>query len=41
MSLDDMVRRGELERLPPTVGEIPALLKTICRPPDRGRSESD
>ena len=31
MSLDDMVRRGELERLPPTVEEIPALLKTINR----------
>jgi len=31
MSLDDMFRRGELERLPPTVGEIPALLRTICR----------
>jgi len=31
MSLDDMFRRGELERLPPTVGEIPALLKTINR----------
>jgi len=31
MSLDDMVRRGELERLPPTVGEIPALVKTINR----------
>ena len=31
MSLDVMVRRGELERLPPTVGEIPALLKTIYR----------
>lgn len=31
MSLDDMVRRGELERLPPTVGEIPALLDTINR----------
>jgi len=31
MSLDDMFRRGELERLPPTVGEIPALRRTICR----------
>ena len=31
MSLDAMVRRGELERLPPTVEEIPALLKTINR----------
>ena len=31
MSLDDMFRRGELERLPSTVGEIPALLKTINR----------
>ena len=31
MSLDDMVRRGELERLPPTVGEILALVKTINR----------
>jgi len=31
MSLDDMVRRGELGRLPCTVGEIPALLKTINR----------
>jgi len=31
MSLDDMVRRGELERLPSTVGEIPALRRTICR----------
>jgi len=31
MSLDDMVHRGELERLPPTVGEIPALRRTICR----------
>jgi hypothetical protein len=31
MRLDDMVHRGELDRLPPTVGEIPALLKTIDR----------
>lgn len=31
MSLDDMVRRGELERLSATVGEIPALRRTICR----------
>ena len=31
MSLDDMFRRGELGRLPPTVGEIPALRRTICR----------
>lgn len=31
MSLDDMFRRGELERLPSTVGEIPALRRTICR----------
>ena len=31
MSLDDMFRRGELERLPPTVGEIPAMRRTICR----------
>ena len=31
MSLDDMVRRGQLERLPPTVEEIPALLVTINR----------
>jgi len=31
MSLDYMFRRGELERLPPTVGEIPALRRTICR----------
>ena len=31
MSLDDMVRRGELEQLPSTAGEIPALLQTINR----------
>jgi len=31
MSLNDMVRLGELERLPLTVEEIPALLTTINR----------
>ena len=31
MSLNDMVERGEIERLSPTTGEIPALLKTIDR----------
>jgi len=31
VSLDDMVGRSELERLPPTVGEIPALLTAINR----------
>jgi len=31
MSLDDMLRRGELERLPPTVDEISVLLETINR----------
>jgi len=31
MSLDGMFRRGELERLPPTVWEIPALRRTINR----------
>ncbi len=31
MSLDDMLRRGELERLLPTVDEISVLLETINR----------